>query len=512
MRGDLTIRKTKTASGAIAVQVVRNIGKRRDIVQHIGSAHDATALRALLAQAQSFVERHCVQPSLFAASATASPLAFDAITLVAITHRFSRDALLACARRCRLGFLPELYLDFALMRIIEPTSKARTITLLQEHFGVLYSAMTVHRYLKVLTTHQEAIENAAIETARVDLQENFHLVLYDVTTLYFESFKDYALQRPGFSKDNKPQQPQIVIGLITTRSGFPVMHEVFKGNTFEGHTMLTILERFQKRLGAHCKPVVVADAAMLSMENVAELHARGYRYIVGARLANLPQTLVQRIDVRMPRLDGSTDRFTHTIGSGKRRLEVELVCHFSNTRHKKDARELGKQIERAQALLARHEPGRRARFVKKSEGQNPFEFNATLKAKAEKLLGIKGYVTNIPSTELSNDEVVRYYHELWNVEQAFRMSKSDLQARPIFHHIELTIKAHMLICFMALMMGKYLEIKTGMSLKRIRDALWRVHEAHLRHESSPAIHIKRIHDKEPQIQTIADALGPEFPH
>jgi transposase len=123
------------------------------------------------------------------------------------------------------------------------------------------------------------------------MQDPFSLVYYDVTTLYFESFKEYDLQYPGFSKDNKSQQPQIVIGLITTRLGFPVMHEVFEGNTFEGHTMLAIVQRFQERVGP-TKPVIVADAAMLSKANTQQLETEGYRYIVGARLANTASSFI----------------------------------------------------------------------------------------------------------------------------------------------------------------------------------------------------------------------------
>ena len=102
-----------------------------------------------------------------------------------------------------------------------------------------------------------------------------------------------------------------------------------------------------------------------------------------------------------------------------------------------------------------------------------------MKAKTEKLLGIKGYITNVSETVLSNSQVIEYYHELWHVEQAFRISKSDLKTRPIFHQTHEAIKAHVLLCFMALMMGKFLEIKTSLSLNRIRDILWNVYEAHI---------------------------------
>ena len=143
-RGDLTIRKTRTASGATAVQVVRNEGRGRLVVKHIGSAHDEAECEALRARAERYAEAHRVQPSLFA-EVSPAPLALDLshVRLVGVTHQFAREALLACARRCGLGSLPGLYLDLALMRIIEPTSKRRTLELLQRYFDVRYADRTL---------------------------------------------------------------------------------------------------------------------------------------------------------------------------------------------------------------------------------------------------------------------------------------------------------------------------------------------------------------------------------
>lgn len=188
MRRDLTVRKTKTASGATAVQVVRNVGKRREILRHIGSAHDEQTLVMLLSEAEHYAEHHRVQPSLFASDQPAPPIVnLDHTTLITVTHRFAREAF----------------------------------------------------------------------------NEPFNLVLHDANrTLYFESFKEYDSQSTNFSKGNKPQQPQIVIGMITTRSGFPVMHEVFEGKTFEGHTMLKILERFQQCVGYRQRSLPILDRAL----------------------------------------------------------------------------------------------------------------------------------------------------------------------------------------------------------------------------------------------------------
>lgn len=511
MRGDLTIRKVRTASGATAVQVVQNKGKQRSFLKHIGSAHNEQELDVLLAEARKYAEAHCRQPSFFAdTSPSPSPLqtALAHSKLVGVTHQFARKTLLACARTCGLGALAELYLDLALMRIIEPASKLRTLELLERYFNVGYARRTLHRLLPKLVEHQDAIETAAIQTAHNDLQDTFSLVLYDVTTLYFESFKEYDLQRPGFSKDNKPQQPQIVIGLITTRSGFPVMHEVFEGNTFEGHTMLAIVHRFQERVGK-TKPVIVADAAMLSKANMQQLEAEGYRYIVGARLAKTAACFIDQIHTALPRKDKTIGRFSYDDVV----RNATMICEFSDARYKKDKRDFDKQVKRALVLLERNEPGRRAKFIKKSKEKDKlFIFDTDLQAKTEKLLGIKGYVTNITEKELASSEVIAYYRDLWHVEQAFRMSKSDLQARPIFHRTQEAIRAHMLICFMALMMGKYLEIKTGLSLRKIRKELWQVHEAHIRDEQTGEVYMMQMDTGEFAGSKLSKLLESGFSH
>ena len=231
---------------------------------------------------------------------------------------------------------------------------------------------------------------------------------------------------------------------------------------------------------------------MLSTENMHQLQQQGYCYIVGARLANNSKAFIDQIDSKMPRSDRAIRRFSHTLRKDKVQVDVSIVCQFSDARYKKDKREHDKQVNRAGALLDRDEPGRRARFIKKSNSKGQFEFNDELNAKAQILLGIKGYVTNISQDELSDEDVVRHYHDLWHVEQAFRISKSDLQARPIYHRTQDAIRSHIVICFMALMMAKYLEVKTGVSIRKIRDELWKVHEARIQDNRTGQVHYLRM--------------------
>ena len=458
------------------MQVVWYKKKTTKIVKHIGSAKTEDELEQLRAQAENYIADYDPQLSLFA-HPIQQPVSFDQIEATNVTHNFAREILLTLADRCGLSSLDILYRDLAIMRIIEPCSKLRSIKLLEQYFGVSYTRYLYERFPKLLNK-RSIIENAAVETAKL-FSDDFALLLYDVTTLYFEAHKpDDDLQARGFSKDDKSKQPQIVIGLLVTAQGFPLMHEVFKGNTFEGHTMLSIVKTFQNRHKTS-QPIIVADAAMLSKENQKALNAEGYQFIVGARLANMKRAFISVLCNKLHRKDGAMIRIPYADSN------YDIICTYSDQRYKKSKHEFDKQVERANLLIARKEPGRRAKFVKKStESDRPYFFDEELKQKSEQLLGMKGYCTNIPEDIVSNEGIVGYYHELWRVEQAFRISKSDLRARPIFHYSHDAIRAHVLICFIALMISKFIEIKTGASIRSVRDMLWLVHDINLRDKAS----------------------------
>lgn len=464
------VRTTKTASGATAVQVVLYEKHVTKVIKHVGSAKTEEELEVLRSAAEQYVLKNESQLSFFNETPPSQVVLFNQIEVSQVSQRFARSILLKLIKQCHLDLLDMLYIDLAIIRIIEPCSKLRSIELIQRYFNVSYTQY-VYTQLPKLLDQQATIEKSAIKTA-TSFNSTFTLLLYDVTTLYFETHKpDDELQTRGFSKDDKSKQPQIVIGLLVTQQGFPLIHEIFKGNTFEGHTMLAVIEKFQATYKTE-KPIIVADAAMLSQANRKDLEERGYQYIVGARLSNAKLTLIETISKALPKQDGKTIRVSYPDE------KYDIICSYSEARYKKDKREMQKQTEKAKLFIAKNESGRRIKFIKKENAT--YFFDEALKQKTELLLGIKGYCTNIPENVLSNEDIVSHYHSLWRVEQAFRMSKSDLRARPIFHHTHDAIKAHVLICFMALMLGKYIEIKTGYSLRKVRDLLWQVQEVHLR--------------------------------
>jgi transposase len=341
--------------------------------------------------------------------------------------------------------------------------------LIERYFHIQYGKSAYKTFQKILNSKAD-IELAALSVVKNIFSESIYFVLYDVTTLYFETYHQDELRVTGYSKDDKSKQPQIVIGLLVTKSGFPLAHEVFSGNTFEGKTMLPVLENFSKTHKVSM-PIVVADAAMLSEKVLSQLRAQNISYIVGARVANLSFDIIKDISEKLNKQDNRVLRIPSKPG--------EMICSFSKDRYKQDKREMEKQIEKAEKLVARNESGSRAKFVCKTKSHS-VEMNKELITKTNLLLGIKGYCTNINEDVLSNSDVIKYYHELWHVEQAFRMSKSDLASRPIFHHKEDAIRAHVLVCFMALMLAKYLEIVSGLSIRRIRDLVWNVTDAYIR--------------------------------
>jgi transposase len=462
-----SIRKVKTKSGSTAIQVVQYIGHRTKIAKHIGSSKDDLGINILRRRAIDWIDEQTAQGTLFPEQKQRI-LIVERGECIGVTHNSAFQFFMCCIDECGLSHLPGLLLDLAVMRLIEPASKVRSIELLSYYFGIKYS-QRIYRNIPKLITYKTDIEHCAYNIAHEKFNEPFYFVLYDVTTLYFESFNADELKIQGFSKDNKSQQPQIVIGLLVTQSGFSLSYQVFAGNTFEGKTMLPVVEKFILD-HPQTKPIIVADAAMLDEERLAELQEKKISYIVGARLANASLGLIKQIHNTLNEEHGAMARFPSRHG--------HLVCDFSHKRYKKELNDLNKLVQKAEELVAKQSSGTKAKFIKKISKEK-IELNTALIEKRRLLLGIKGYCTDLSRQQLADELVIARYHELWHVEQSFRMSKFDLQARPIYHQKEDAIRSHVLICFVALMIEKYLELTTKLSLREIRFLLWNITEIHI---------------------------------
>lgn len=466
------VRTVKTASLAFAVQVIRYLNRKRIVIKHIGSARTPEELLSLKQTARAWIERETKQQHLFPDEnkKVSTLIPINKLRNLGFYYTFAYEVLTGIFHLMQLHKLDhKLLLDLSLMRVIQPASKLESLELLSELFGIKYNRTEFYRDIPTTIFLKEKIEKKIIEFAKKEFAFDFSIVFYDVTTLYFETFKEdeQSFRKQGFSKDNRPNQPQIVIGLIVTHDGFPVSYDVFSGNTFEGKTFIPSIVKFKDTHKVKSL-TVVADAAMISLPNVQSLIENNLSYIVGARIANLKLDQIKQISQELNQID-----------SASMRIETErglLICDFSLKRHRKNKREMEKQIAKAETLLNAKEALRRTKFLK-NVGKTKQTLNAALIEKTKLLLGIKGYYTNL--VNVANKTIINHYHSLWRVELAFRIAKNDLATRPIYHFKKQTIEIHILICFMALTVCKYMEIKTGRSTKAIIKQLKSITDARI---------------------------------
>lgn len=463
----LRFREVKTGSGKVAVQVFYIHNRKRVIVKHLGSASTADELDNLKQQAKQLIEDYSDQTSLFPSSKSGAYSYLEQYECVGFYYRFFYDIIERLI--AQIGFeelTSNLFKDLVTIRILEPASKLRSIELIQTYFGIQHRRQSYYKEAKKWISLKNQVLEKVNEFAQKEYGFDYSLLFYDVTTLYFETFEGDELRKTGFSKDSKSQQPQILVGLMVSKEGFPLAFDIFPGNTFEGHTILPVVKAFiQKK---HVKQfTVVADAAMISADNIKELKTEGIHYIVGARLGNLPQAVFEELDTRIKREDGKTIRIQTDKG--------HLICSFSNARYRKDKYEMEKQILKAQNIIKNPSKNTKAKFVKAHNEE--LKLNQDLISKSTKLLGIKGYYTDLREQDLPTNKVIERYHELYKVEQAFRVAKSDLETRPIFHFKEEPIKLHLLICFIALVISKQIEIKTGLSIRRFNTEIKKITDA-----------------------------------
>lgn len=465
----LRIRTIKTGSGARAVQVIYYLNRKRVIYKHIGSAKTDSELETMLVVAQDFIDNYAPTLPFEIETKFDNLLYLDKADFLGVYYTYLYEILSAIIKKVGLsGINKQFLLDLVIMRILDPSSKLRSIELLETCFGIKHSRKSFYKSARNWLSLKEEVEQIVIKFLKENYDFNFELLFYDVTTLYFETFDADEFRKQGFSKDNKSLQPQILVALMVTPEGFPVGYEVFPGNTFEGHTILPVVKAFIQKHSIK-QFTIVADAAMISNDNVEELRKAGINYIVGARLGNIGNELFQRIHSSLVREDGNTIRLQTEKGY--------LICSFSNTRYRKDKYEMEKQIQRAEILLKEPSKIKKVKFLI-TDNKEP-ALNNELINRTKVLLGIKGYYTDLEESIVDNETVIRRYHDLYKIEQAFRISKNDLKTRPIFHFKEEPIKLHLLICFMALVISKHIELTTNVSIKKFVTELKKVTDARM---------------------------------
>ena len=474
---DFKIRTTKTASGKIAVQIINYVDRKVNLIKHIGSANREDGLLKLREQAKIWINDRMGKEGLFREEDHFHKHYQYLGFLCLYAYEFLEKIYLKFNFH---NYFSDLFKDLTIARVLEPKSKRDSLDFLNTFLNKTHSENILYKAIaKYDDRIKDGVEKEVVKIAKEEFGFDFSFVLYDVTTLYFESFKNDDFKRPGFSKDRKHNQPQIVVGLIVAKEGFPIGYQIFKGNTFEGNTFLPVILDFKKKHDIKSL-TVVADSAMLSKQNLNKLIESGLNYIIAGRLANLKEDLINKIGKEIKRADGESIRLN------------DLIVDYSRKRHIKDKNELEKQGEKAKKYLnAKTEKITNIKYLKNDKTKR--YLNQELVDRNIKLLGLKGYVTNL--TKQTNKEIIDYYHNLFKIEHAFRIAKSDLEARPIYHFKEESIKNHMLICFLALTISVYLELKNKSSIASIVEDIKSITDAKILNKISGKVIFNRVDDR-----------------
>ena len=473
------VRKKRNASGSVSVQIISKKSGKYKVVETVGCSKESDEIESLYKQALLRIKE-------------LSPTLFDIVDYLSNNKRLSNKDIRVIGDELIFGKIfqdigcssvlldsasaKELFKNLVISRLLYPGSKLYLIDYLHIYKKKTIDKNRIYRFLDKLYDDdlKSEIEMCIFNHTKKIMNNTITVTFYDVTTLYFESESEDDLRRIGFSKEGKLARPQIQLGLFTTLQGYPLSFEVYEGNKYEGHTLTDILQKFQDKFDIKNKPIVVADRGMLTNENIAYLENHGYKYILAARIKNIPNDLKKQI-IQLPFLD---DGVIHTLEIEKEilykdingqkssiKVKQRLILTYSSTRAKKDRYNREKALKRLQKKIERSNNLTKsdlkmsvyAKFLKLGNKECSITFNIDEKKIQDdaKLDGIKGFFTN--DFTLPSNQVIQHYQNQYDVEKAFKISKTDLKIRPIFHRLERRIKAHILISFISYAIYKEFE-------------------------------------------------------
>lgn len=445
------IKKLKHKSGRTYIQVIEKVNKKNVVRKSFGSANTKSELDDLIIKAQNWI------------NSSTNILEFDFYNerelyqdfLSSITsHKLVGIELVLGKIFNEIGFNKvenELFKDLVLYRLVYPKSKLKTTEYLYRYAQKSYSEDDIYRFMdKLHSTQKELVQQISYEHTLKVLNNNIQVVFYDVTTIYFETDYEDDLRKTGFSKEGKHQNPQIVLGLLVSEGGYPLAYDIFEGKQYEGHTMLPIINGFREKYSIE-NLIVVADSGLLSKDNIEELINNGYEFILGARIKAETKEIKAKI-------------LSLSLKNGESKIikkgDLKLLITYSDQRAKKDQYNREKGLKRLEKNL---KTGKLTKSSINNRGYNKFlemdgeiqvKFNQEKIKEDVKWDGLKGYFTN---SKLSKERILENYKQLWQIEKAFRIAKTDLKIRPIFHYKQRRIEAHICLNFVAYKVYKELE-------------------------------------------------------
>jgi transposase len=465
------LRKKKNASGSISVQIILKTAGKYKVVKTIGSSNNEQDIQKLWFLGKQELQRIGGQSQLFVSqNDTLVEQAFESLQNASI--RTVGPELIFGKIYDHIGFgtiKEDLFRHLVIARLAFPLSKLKTIEYLYRFEGIQLNIDTIYRFLDKLNSQlKEQVEQIAFNHTKKVLGGHISVVFYDMTTLYFEASDEDDLRKTGFSKDGKHQNPQIYLGLLVGLGGYAIGYDIFEGSIYEGHTLIPFLEKISIKFHLG-KPIVVADAGLLSHDNIKTLEQKNYEYILGARLKNEPDNIKQQILQRQLG-DGEVMKI-------KKANNTRLIVAYANNRASKDEHNRKRGLQRLEKQV---KAGRLTKANINNKGYNKYlkmQGDVSIEIDYDKFHrdkswdGLKGYLTN---TKLTDKEVMENYKNLWHIEKAFRMSKTDLRIRPIYHRLKHRIEAHICISFTAYCIYKQLETvlykeKSSLSLRKASE-------------------------------------------
>ena len=456
------IRFKKNRSGTTSVVVVEKLRGRYREIQTVGIAKDESDLSVLRQRGLEWIRRRELelQPELdlFGEERIAMEKEREMTERVLsnIDNILLNGTELILDRVFdRIGFNrieDVVFRKLVQSRLSFPASKAATVEYLKNYYDEDVDLSKIYRYLdKLNDKHKDLVQDISVRHTMKVLGGHIGVMFYDVTTLYFETDRQDDLRKTGFSKEGRHSNPQIILGLLVSLDGYPLAYCIHEGNKYEGHTMLPVIREFVARYSLD-DFIVVADSGLMNLDNINELETEGCKYIIGSRIKNESEAVKRQI-LSFDKENGVMHEIDK--GSGRR-----LLVGYSENRAKKDAHNREKGIRRLEKAyraghLSKENINRRGynKFLD-MDGNTKVSINYDRIRDDERWDGLKGYLTN---TVIPTDEVVTAYHNLWNVERAFRIAKSKIEIRPMFHFTRRRIEAHVCICFVALKVYKELE-------------------------------------------------------
>lgn len=446
------VRRKSNKSGVISIQVIDKSTGKYKLLKTIGSSSEKEELERLYKAGLDWIKNYMNQSEIdFYDETTQINTLLNNIEQVDI---IGTELLLGKIYE-EIGFseLHEpLLRKLVFSRLCFPVSKLKTSEYLIQYYSEEINVDKIYRYMdKLVGLQKEQIHKISYEHTLRILNNQISILFYDVTTLYFEIDSEDDLRKTGFSKEGKHQNPQIVLGLLVSIDGYPLAYEIFEGNKFEGHTMLPVLDRFKINYKLE-NLVIIADSGLMSNENVNQLISKGYSFILGARIKNEPESI--KLKILNLKLEHGRSSIIDKDNKTK------LVISYSESRAKKDRQNREKGIKKLEKQIKSGKLNKSSinnrgynKFLK-LEGQTKVSINTSAIDNDNKWDGLKGYISN---TDMNQEAIIENYGHLWKIEKAFRISKTDLKIRPIYHRLKHRIEAHICISFIAYKIYKELD-------------------------------------------------------